>query len=84
MDQTTKKLRLNRLAFLAAIALAAGGCAALRTPPPDVDPVAREQINRMRSAMERIGPYRITVATLQKTAVAMTHFAWRVPLATTA
>jgi hypothetical protein len=54
------------LSFLlgAVLSLAAGGCASPMPAKPDIDPLAREQVNRMQSAVERFGAYRMTIETL--------------------
>ena len=64
MDLTTLKPRVKRFLFLATLVWAAGGCCSRMPSGPDIDPAAREQINRMQSAMERLGAYRITLSTL--------------------
>ena len=53
-----------RLLCIATLCLAAGGCASLMPAKPDIDPVALELINRMRSAMERFPNYRMSLTTL--------------------
>jgi len=70
MNLRTKKSRAVHLVFLVSLALIGGGCSSLRPAAPDIDPMALEQINRMRSAMERIGTYRMTIATLEDEALA--------------
>jgi hypothetical protein len=59
-----------RFFLAAALALASGGCASLKPAAPDIDPAALEQINRMRSAMERTGTYQMTFETLEDEALA--------------
>lgn len=58
----------------ATLAFALGGCASLPPAEPDMDPVALEQINRLRSAMERIGTYRMTLETLEDDALPSGQF----------
>ena len=54
---------------LAAI-LVSAGCASWMPGAPDIDPVALEQINRMRSVMERFGTYQLTLQTVEDEALA--------------